>query len=80
MGKSDAVIHFMAGKCAYLPRVNAGVLSAIQISPAVQRMAVTAVARRGVGITVACRAFGFGKTCFHYSPGLSGESERITEF
>ncbi|MFT4829432.1 MAG: putative transposase [Paracoccaceae bacterium] len=72
-------IHLMAGKCAYLPWVNVGVLSAIQISPAVQRMAVTAVVRCGVGIAVACRAFGFGKTCFHYSPGLSGENERITK-
>jgi putative transposase len=42
-------------------------------------MAVTAVARRGAGIALACRTFGVSETCYRYSPKLGGENEEIAD-
>lgn len=42
-------------------------------------MAVNAVARRGVNIALACRAFGVSETCFRYSPLLHDENEQIAD-
>lgn len=42
-------------------------------------MAENAVARRGVSIALACRAFGVSETCYRYSPLLSDENEQIAD-
>jgi putative transposase len=42
-------------------------------------MAVTAVAKRGGGIALACRAFGVSESCYRYSPKLGGENEEIAD-
>ncbi|CCG41138.1 hypothetical protein PHAMO_260005 [Magnetospirillum molischianum DSM 120] len=42
-------------------------------------MAETAVARRGISISLACRTFGLSETCYRYSPRLSDEKEQIAE-
>jgi hypothetical protein len=42
-------------------------------------MAVTAVAKRGVGIALACRAFGVSESHYCYSPKLDGENEEIVD-
>jgi putative transposase len=48
--------------------------------PSLRReMAVTAVARRGVGIAPACRTFGVSESCYRYSPRLGGENEKIAD-
>jgi len=47
--------------------------------PAGQGMAENAVARRGVSIALACRAFGVSETCYRYSPLLSDENEQIAD-
>jgi len=40
---------------------------------------VTAVAKRGVGIALACRAFGVSESRYRYSPKLDGENEEIAD-
>ena len=40
-------------------------------------MAEKAVARHGVSIALACRAFGVSETCYRYSPKLKDENEEI---
>ena len=42
-------------------------------------MAVTAVARRGVSIALACQAFGVSETCYRYGPKLRDENEEIAD-
>ena len=42
-------------------------------------MAETAVARRGVSIALACRAFGVSETCYRYGPKLQDENEQIAD-
>ena len=42
-------------------------------------MAGNAVARRGVSIALACRAFGVSETCYRYSPKLKDENEEIAD-
>lgn len=42
-------------------------------------MAEKAVARRGVSISLVCRAFGVSETCYRYSPKLKGENEEIAD-
>jgi hypothetical protein len=42
-------------------------------------MAKTAVERRGVSITLACRAFGVSETCSRYGPKLRAENEEIAD-
>ncbi len=42
-------------------------------------MAENAVARRGVSISLACRAFGVSETCYRYSPLLSDENGQIAD-
>jgi putative transposase len=42
-------------------------------------MAEKAVARRGVSIALACRAFGVSETCYRYSPKLKDENEEIAD-
>jgi len=42
-------------------------------------MAENVVARRGVSIALACRAFGVSETCYRYSPLLSDENEQIAD-
>ncbi len=42
-------------------------------------MAGNAVARRGVCIALACRAFGVSETCYRYSPKLRDENEGIAD-
>ena len=42
-----------------------------------REMAENAVARRGVSIALACRAFGVSETCYRYSPKLKDENEEI---
>jgi putative transposase len=42
-------------------------------------MAETAVERRGVSISLACRAFGVSETCYRYSPKLKDENEVIAD-
>jgi putative transposase len=42
-------------------------------------MAETAVARRKVGIALACRTFGVSETCYRYSPKLQDENEEIAD-
>jgi len=37
------------------------------------------VARHGVSIALACRAFGVSETSYHYSPLLSDENEKIAD-
>jgi putative transposase len=50
------------------------------IRPSQRReMAETAVARRGVGIALACRTFGLSETCYRYSPKLRDENEQIAD-
>jgi putative transposase len=44
-----------------------------------REMAATAVARRRVGIVLACRAFEVSESCYRYSPKLSGENEEIAD-
>jgi putative transposase len=44
-----------------------------------REMAVTAVAKRGGGIALACRAFGVSESCYRYSPKLGGENEEIAD-
>jgi putative transposase len=43
-------------------------------------MAMKAVARDGVSIALACRAFEIGETCYRYSPALSDENKEITDW
>ena len=42
-------------------------------------MADNAVARRGVSIELACRAFGVSGTCYRYGPKLRAETEEIAD-
>ena len=42
-----------------------------------REMAEKAVARHGVSIALACRAFGVSETCYRYSPKLKDENEEI---
>jgi putative transposase len=42
-------------------------------------MAEAAVAKRGVSIALACRAFGVSETCYRYSPKMSNENEEIAD-
>ena len=42
-------------------------------------MAEKAVARRGVSIALACRAFGVSETCYLYSLKLKDENEVIAD-
>ena len=50
------------------------------IRPSQRReMAETAVARGGVSIALACRAFGLSETCYRYSPKLHSENEEIAD-
>lgn len=42
-------------------------------------MAGNAVARRGVSIALACRAFGLSETCYRYGPKLNAENEQIAD-
>lgn len=50
------------------------------IRPALRRgLAENAVARHGVSIALACRAFGVSETCYRYSPLLSDENEQIAD-
>ena len=44
-----------------------------------REMAETAVARRGVSIALACRAFGLSETCYRYSPKLRPVNEEIAD-
>ena len=44
-----------------------------------REMAEKAVARHGVSIALACRAFGVSETCYRYSPKLKDENEEIAE-
>ncbi len=43
-------------------------------------MAMNAVARHGVSIALACRAFEISETCYRYSPVLSDENEEIADW
>ena len=43
-------------------------------------MAMNAVARQGVSIALACRAFEISETCYRYSPILSDENEEIADW
>ena len=43
-------------------------------------MAMNAVARDGVSIALACRAFEISETCYRYSPILSDENEEIADW
>ena len=40
-------------------------------------LAKKAVARRGVSIALACRAFDVSETCYRYSPFFSHKNEEI---
>lgn len=42
-------------------------------------MAETAVARRGAGIALACRAFGVSETCYRHGLKLCAENEEIAD-
>ena len=42
-------------------------------------MAAKAVARHGVSIALACRAFGASETCYRYCPKLTDEKEEIVD-
>jgi putative transposase len=42
-------------------------------------LAEKAVAKRGVSIALACRAFGVSETCYRYSPKLDAENEQIAD-
>ena len=44
-----------------------------------REMAEKAVARHGVSIALACRAFGLSETCYRYSPKLKDENEEIAD-
>ena len=44
-----------------------------------REMAENAVARNGVSIALACRAFGASETCYRYSPKLKDENEEIAD-
>ena len=48
--------------------------------PVGQWMAMNAVARHGVSIALACRAFEISETCYRYSPVLSDENEEIADW
>ena len=41
---------------------------------------MNAVARQGVSIALACRAFEISETCYRYSPILSDENEEIADW
>ena len=41
---------------------------------------MNAVARQGVSIALACRAFEISETCYRYSPVLSDENEEIADW
>lgn len=43
-------------------------------------MAMNAVARHGVSIALACRAFEISETCYRYSPVLSNENKEISDW
>jgi hypothetical protein len=43
-------------------------------------MAVEAVASRGVGIALACRAFDISESCYRYDRKLSDENAEISEW
>ncbi|MFT4792197.1 MAG: hypothetical protein ACI9ZM_000333 [Paracoccaceae bacterium] len=85
--KRGAAIQYSTGECEHFPWVNAGILSAIQISPAGQQMGDTAVAGHGDGIAVACalpgracllvRGGGRQRDLLFYSPGLHDWIEQI---
>ena len=45
-----------------------------------REMAMNAVARHGVSIALACRAFEISETCYRYSPVLSDENEEIADW
>ena len=48
--------------------------------PAQRReLAARAVARKGISIALACRAFGVSETCFRYSPKRDAENEQIAD-
>jgi putative transposase len=44
-----------------------------------REMVEKAVARSGVSIALACRAFGVSETCYRDSPKLQDENEEITD-
>lgn len=44
-----------------------------------REMAANAVAKRGVGVALACRAFGVSESCYRYSPQPGGENEEIAD-
>jgi putative transposase len=44
-----------------------------------RELAEKAVAKRGVSIALACRAFGVSETCYRYSPKLDEENEQIAD-
>ncbi len=44
-----------------------------------RKLAVKAVAMKGVSIALACRAFGVRETCYRYSPKLDVENELIAD-
>ncbi|MDG1470823.1 MAG: IS3 family transposase [Ascidiaceihabitans sp.] len=51
------------------------------LRPSLRReMAMNAVARQGVSIALACRAFEISETCYRYSPILSDENEEIADW
>ncbi|MGJ5621538.1 IS3 family transposase [Sulfitobacter sp. MF3-043] len=51
------------------------------LRPSLRReMDVNAVARYGVSIALACRAFEISETCYRYSPILSDENEEIADW
>jgi hypothetical protein len=41
---------------------------------------MNAVARHGVSIASACRAFEISETCYRYSPVMSDENEEIADW
>jgi len=49
-------------------------------SPAGQRMAVQAVARHGVSISLACRTFQISESCYRYERKLGDENVEIAEW
>ena len=44
-----------------------------------REMAGKAVARHGISIALACRAFGVSETCYRFSPKLKDENEEIAD-
>lgn len=42
-------------------------------------MSKKAVARRGISIALACRAFGVSETCYRYGRKLEAENEEVAD-